>query len=123
MTKHLQHSKQALISAPVLALPNFSKPFVLETDASGTGLGAILMQEGRALAYYSAALGPRNSCLSAHEKEALAILEAVKRWRHYFLGNKLVIRSDHQSLKYITEQRVAEGIQHKLMLKLLEFDF
>lgn len=121
--KAFQTLQQALISAPVLALPNFSKPFVLENDASGTGLGAVLMQDGRAIAYYSAALGKRNSSLSAYEKEALAIFHAVKRWRHYFLGNKLIIRSDQQSLKYITEQRIAEGIQHKLMLKLLEFDF
>jgi hypothetical protein len=115
--------KQALISAPVLALPNFSQPFVLETDASGSGLGAVLMQDGKALAYFSVALGPKNTALSTYEKEALAVLEAVKRWRHYFLGNKLIIRSDQQSLKYITDQRIAEGIQHKLMLKLLEFDF
>jgi hypothetical protein len=115
--------KQALISAPVLALPNFSQPFVLETDASGSGLGAVLMQDGKALAYFSVALGPKNTALSTYEKEALAVLEAVKRWRHYFLGNKLIIQSDQQSLKYITDQRIAEGIQHKLMLKLLEFDF
>jgi hypothetical protein len=115
--------KQALISAPVLALPNFSQPFVLETNASGSGLGAVLMQDGKALAYFSVALGPKNTALSTYEKEALAVLEAVKRWRHYFLGNKLIIRSDQQSLKYITDQRIAEGIQHKLMLKLLEFDF
>jgi hypothetical protein len=61
--------------------------------------------------------------MSGYEKEALAIIEALKRWRHYFLGSKLIIKTDQQSLKYITEQRVAEGIQHKLMLKLLEFDF
>jgi hypothetical protein len=61
--------------------------------------------------------------MSAYEKEALAIIEALKHWRHYFLGSKLIIKTDQQSLKYITEQRVAEGIQHKLMLKLLEFDF
>jgi hypothetical protein len=61
--------------------------------------------------------------MSAYEKEALAIIEALKRWRHYFLGSRLIIKSDQQSLKYITEQRVAEGIQHKLMLKLLEYDF
>jgi hypothetical protein len=58
-----------------------------------------------------------------YEKEALAILEALKRWRHYFLGGKLIIRSNHQSLKFITDQRVSEGIQHKLMLKLLEHDY
>jgi hypothetical protein len=61
--------------------------------------------------------------MSTYEKEALAIIESLKRWRHYFLGSKLIIKTDQQSLKFITDQRVAEGIQHKLMLKLLEFDF
>jgi hypothetical protein len=116
----LQH---ALITAPVLALPNFHEAFTLETDASGSGIGAVIMQQGRAIAYFSAALCPKNMALSTYEKEALAILEALKRRRHYFLGSKLIIKTDQQSLKYITDQRVAEGIQHKLMLKLLEFDF
>lgn len=115
--------KNALITAPVLALPNFSLPFILETDASGTGIGAVILQEGRAVAYYSSALCPRNAALSTYEKEALAIVEALKRWRHYFLGSKLVIKTDQQSLKFITEQKISEGIQHKLLMKLLEFDF
>jgi transposase InsO family protein/ribosomal protein L21E len=81
------------------------------------------MQQGRPIAYFSAALCPRNAAMSAYQKEALAIIEALKRWRHYFLGSKLVIKTDQQSLKFITDQRIAEGVQHKLMLKLLEFDF
>jgi hypothetical protein len=105
-----QTLKKVLTTATVLALPNFSEPFILETDVSGSGLGAVLMQKGRAIAYYSTALGPCNAALSVYEKEALAILESLKRWRHYFLGGKLIIRSDHQSLKFITDQRVSEGI-------------
>lgn len=98
-TKAFQELKQAMISAPVLALPNFSETFVLETDASGLGIGAVMMQNGRPLAYYSSTLCPRNAALSTYEKEALAIIAALKRWRHYFLGNDLIIRTDHQSLK------------------------
>ena len=115
--------QQALITAPVLALPNFSQPFVLETDASGKGIGAVLMQQGRPIAYYSSALCPRNAALSTYEKEALAILEALKRWRHYLLGRELIIKTDQQSLKFITDQKIIEGVQHKLMMKLLEFNF
>lgn len=115
--------QQALISAPVLALPNFSQPFVLETDASGKGIGAVLMQQGRPLAYYSSALCPRNAAMSTYEKEALAILEALKKWRHYLLGNEVIIKTDQQSLKFITDQKLTEGVQHKLMMKLLEFNF
>uniref|UniRef100_A0A8R7VF59 Reverse transcriptase domain-containing protein n=1 Tax=Triticum urartu TaxID=4572 RepID=A0A8R7VF59_TRIUA len=121
-TQAFQDLKQAMVSAPVLALPNFSEPFTLETDASGVGLGA-MMQQGRPLAYFSSTLCPTNAALSTYEKEALAIIPALKRWRHYFLGNDLIIKTDHQSLQYMTDQKVTIGIQHKLMLKLLEFNF
>ncbi|KAM3402087.1 hypothetical protein ACQJBY_006188 [Aegilops geniculata] len=122
-TQAFQELKQALISAPLLALPDFSAPFLLETDASGTGLGAVMMQNGQPIAYYSSVLCPKNAALSTYEKEALAIMEALKRWRHYFLGNDLIIRTDHQSLQFMTDQKISTSIQHKLMLKLLEFNF
>jgi hypothetical protein len=108
---------------PVLALPNFALPFHLETDASGYGLGAVLMQQGKPIAFFSKTLGVKAMAQSIYEKEAMAILEALKKWRHYLLGNKLVIKTDQKSLKYLSSQRLLEGIQHKLMLKLLEFDF
>jgi hypothetical protein len=69
-----------------MALPNFQIPFTLETDASGTGLGAVLMQQGKPIAYFSKALGSKAVAMSTYDKEALAILESLKRWRHYFLG-------------------------------------
>jgi hypothetical protein len=70
--------KMALISTPVLALPNFSKKFQLETDANDQGVGVILMQEGHPLAYINKALGPRTRDLCTYEKEYLAILMAVE---------------------------------------------
>jgi len=72
-----QTLRQALSSAPVLALPDFSLPFCIETDASGIGIGAVLLQKGHPLTYISKALGPRSRGLSTYEKEYLAILEAV----------------------------------------------
>jgi hypothetical protein len=81
------------------------------------------MQKGKPLAFFSKSLGPKNSAQSIYEKEAMAILEALKKWRHYFLGNKLIIKTDQSSLKYLASQKLLEGIQHKLMLKLLEFDY
>lgn len=115
--------KGKLCTSPVLALPNFEQPFVIEADACEVGIGAVLMQAGRPIAYYSKALGPKAAAQSIYEKEAMAILEALKRWRHYVLGGELVIKTDQQSLKYMMNQRLVEGIQHKLLLKLMEYNY
>jgi hypothetical protein len=69
--------KQALSSAPILALPDFSVPFHVMTDASGSGVGAVLQQNGHPLAFISKSLSPCNQGLSTYEKEYLAILMAV----------------------------------------------
>jgi hypothetical protein len=71
--------KQALIQAPVLALPDFTKDFVLETDACATGVGAVLMQQGHPLAFLSKALGVKNQTLSIYDNECLAILIAIEK--------------------------------------------
>lgn len=71
--------KQALVSAPVLALLDFSKTFTVETDASDYGIGAMPSQEGHPVAYLSKALGPRSKGLSTYEKECMAVLLAVER--------------------------------------------
>jgi predicted aspartyl protease len=122
-TKAFNTLKESLITAPLMALPDFSLPFTLETDASGTGVGAVLMQQGKPIAYYNRTLGTKSAAMSTYDKEALAILEALKKWRHYLLGSELYIKTDQKSLKFITDQKVAEGIQHKLLLKLLEFNY
>jgi hypothetical protein len=71
--------KQALIQAPVLALPDFTKDFVLETDPCATGVGVVLMQQGHRLAFLSKALGVKNQILSIYDKECLAILIAIEK--------------------------------------------
>jgi len=71
--------QQALISTPILALPNFSKPFVVEADASGSGVGVVLMQEKHLIAYISKALGPKQLAMSIYEREFLAIVYAIQK--------------------------------------------
>lgn len=118
-----QQIKLIMSSPPVLALPDFDQPFVLEADASGTRIGAVLMQGGRPISFLSRTLGPKASAASTYEKEAMAILEAIKKSKHYFASSSVIIRTDQQSLKYIHEQRLIEGIQHKLLVKLLQFNY
>jgi hypothetical protein len=78
-----QDLKQALCTAPVLAILDFTKPFAIETDACHNGVGAVLLQAGHPLAYVSKPLGIKTQGLSTYEKEYLGILMAVKKWRSY----------------------------------------
>jgi hypothetical protein len=98
--------KQALSSAPVLALPDFTRPFSIETDASSTGIGAVLQQDGHPLAFVSKALGPRNLGISTHEKEYLAILLVVDQWRAYLQHSEFMIYTDQRGLSHLIEQRL-----------------
>lgn len=86
--------KQAMSQPLVLALPDFSKPFIIECDASGIGLGAVLMQGHRPLAFHCQVLKGRSLHLSTYEKELLALVIAVKKRRAYLVGHPFVIRTD-----------------------------
>jgi len=108
-----QTLKTALITAPVLALPDFKAQFVVETDACETGIGAVLSQRGHPLAYVSRSLGPRNRGLSVYEKEYLAILLAVQQWRQYLQLGEFVIRTDQKSLTHLCDQRLHTEWQQK----------
>lgn len=100
--------KKLLSTTPVLQMPNFSIDFVIETDASGYGLGAVLMQNEQPIAYFSRALGLRAKQKSVYEKELMAIVFAVRQWKPYLLGRHFTIRSDQRSLRFLLEQRVVE---------------
>lgn len=112
-----------MCTTPVLSLPDFSKEFTIEANVCGVGIGAVFMQAGKPIAFFSKPLRIKAAAQSIYEKEAMAILEALKKWRHYVLGSKLVTKTDQQSLKHMMKQRLVEGIQHKLLLKLMEYDY
>jgi hypothetical protein len=85
----------------VLAQPDNNKPFDVYCDVSGTGLGYVLMQDNRVIAYASRALRLHKQNYPTHDLELAAVVHALKMWRHYLMGTHCNIYTDHKSLKYI----------------------
>lgn len=115
--------KTAMISTPVLALPDFGLPFTIETDACDSGVGAVLMQRGHPIAYMSKALGIMNSKLSIYEKEFLAVIMAIDKWRQYLQIQPFTILTDHKSLVNLCDQQLTSDLQRKAMAKLVGLQF
>lgn len=106
-----QALKKALMTAPVLFLPDFELPFEVETDASNDGIGAVLQQKGHPIAFISRKLGPKWQMLSVYEKELLAIVFAVQKWTQYLMGRPFIIKTNKKSLKHLLEQKITTPFQ------------
>ncbi|XP_042032226.1 uncharacterized protein LOC121778901 [Salvia splendens] len=115
--------KGAMTTAPVLRLPDFDKTFCVETDASNTGIGAVLLQDNHPIAFFSKKLGPRRRVASTYHKELYAIVESVQKWRQYLLGREFVIRSDQRSLKELLHAIVQTPDQQLYARKLMGYKF
>jgi hypothetical protein len=96
--------KEKLTTTPVLVLPDVHKPFSVYCDACYTGLGCVLMQEGRVVAYSSRHLKLHEKNYPIHDLELAAVVHALKTWMHYLYGQKCDIYTDHKSQKYIFTQ-------------------
>lgn len=115
--------KELLTNAPILAYPDFTKPFKLTTDASNVAIGGVLSQSNRPLAYYSRTLNSAERNYSTIEKELLAILDCVKHFRPYLFGQKFVIETDHNPLVWLYKIKEPTSRLITWKLKLEEFDF
>jgi len=96
--------KKKLTTAPVLALPDFGKTFEIECDASRIGIGGVLMQERRPIAYFSDKLSGPTLNYSVYDKELYALVRSLETWQHYLFPKEFVIHSDHESLKHLKGQ-------------------
>jgi hypothetical protein len=99
-----KHLKKLLTTSPVLAQPDTTKSFDVYCDASGTGLGSVLMQEGRVISYSSRQLRRHKEHYPIHDLELAAVVMALRTWCQYLLRNVIHIYTDHKSLKYIFTQ-------------------
>src|SRR3954470_10334173 len=117
-----QALKDKLTSPPVLAPPDTQKDFVIYCDASRQGLGCVLMQERKVIAYASRQLRAHEENYPTHDLELAAVILALKQWRHYLLSNRCEIFTDHQSLKYLFTQPDLNLRQQRWMEIVADFD-
>jgi len=117
-TKAFQALKEAVTNLPVLVLPDFNQEFTVETDASGVGIGAVLSQNRRPIAFLSQAFSSQGRIKSVYERELLAIVRAMTKWKHYLSSKEFVIKTDQRSLRHLLEQKSVSTIQQRWASKL-----
>ncbi|KAL8092355.1 hypothetical protein AgCh_034590 [Apium graveolens] len=117
-----QELKKRLVTAPVLALPDETGNFMIYSDVSLKGLGCVLMQHDKVIAYVSKKLKPHEQKYPVHDLELAAIVFALKLWRHYLYGEKCDIYTDHKSLKYIFTQKDLNMRQRRWLELIKDYD-
>jgi hypothetical protein len=114
--------KKRLTTTPMLIMPDIHKGFDLYCDASRQGLGCVLMQEGKVVAYASRQLRKHEQNYPTHDLELATIVHALKIWRHYMIGNKCQIFTDRKSLKYIFTQKDLNLRQRRWLELIKDYD-
>jgi hypothetical protein len=121
--KSFQQLKQLLTSAPILRIADPNEDFVVCTDACKEGLGGVLSQNGFVICYESRKLKEHERNYATHDLELAAIVHALKKWRHYLMGRRFKLRTDHNSLKYLFDQPTLNARQSRWLEFLCEYDF
>lgn len=111
--------KTALTTALILQLPDFSVNFIVECDALGMGLNAILHQGNNAISFFNWPFAPRHHSLATYERKLIGLVQVVWRFRPYLWGHLFLVCTDHYSLKFLLDQRLATIPQHHWVSKLL----
>ncbi|KAG8491194.1 hypothetical protein CXB51_014305 [Gossypium anomalum] len=114
--------KKVLTEAPVLIQPESRKDFTVYSDASHVGLGCVLAQEGKVVAYASRQLKPHEGNYPTHDLELAAVIFALKIWRHYLYGERCIIYTDHKSLEYLLTQKELNLGQRRWIELLKDYD-
>jgi hypothetical protein len=119
----MEKMKEVMSTYPVLALPDFNIPFTLECDALGEGIGAVVMQNRHPLAYESRKHRGLELLYNIYENEILAIMHALAKFRQYLVSARFVVKLDHNSIKYLLEQKDLNERQQKWVRKIQAYDF
>jgi hypothetical protein len=115
--------KQLLTSAPILRIADPNEDFVVCTDACKEGLGGFLSQNGFVICYESRKLKEHERNYATHDLELAAIVHSLKKWRHYLMGRRFELRTDHNGLKYLFDQPTLNSRQSRWLEFLCEYDF
>jgi hypothetical protein len=117
-----QELKKRLTTAPILVMPEMEKLFSIYCDVFGQGLGCVLMQDGHVVAYASRQLRKYEAHYLTHDLELVVVVQALKIWRHYLMGKRCELYTDHKSLKYIFTQSNLNLRQRRWLELITDYD-
>ncbi len=112
--------KEKISTTPVLALPDLQRPFEIQIDASDYAMGAVLTQHGKPICYHSETFNPAVVNYPTYDKELYALVQSVKKWKHYLMGKETVIHTDHQPLQYLHSQTKLQQSRHYRWMGFLQ---
>jgi len=112
--------KEKISTAPIPALPDLQRPFEIQTDANDYAMGAVLTQHGKPICYHSETFNPAVVNYPTYDKELYALIQSVKKWKHYLMGKEIVIHTNHQPLQYLHFQTKLQQSRHYRWMSFLQ---